>query len=266
MSSQPSRAAARQPPRPAPAEARGPFAGSPLPQPRLPRREELEAATVGFLRQGVARRADLRVVDLGDGPLVVKDFAGTHWLTRLVGRLEIGHESRAYRGLGAMPGIPRWIGRIDAHALAVEKIEGDLLVHHPERNEHGRRHLAALAVIIEQLEARGFAHLDLMGRRNVMLRATGEVVAIDFAASLWVRPGGLLHRLVRRALAWYYRGVFLKWKAILDPESLTPEDKTFFSFLRVSRALLVPRLSSEPTIRLRTSRRERESERGEREP
>ena len=90
---------------------------------RLPRREELEGTRVVWLKQGGPTKADLSIVDLGKGSTVVKDFGNKAAWVRLIGRIQIARECRAYDWLGPMPGLPRLWGRIDAHALALEKID-----------------------------------------------------------------------------------------------------------------------------------------------
>ena len=104
---------------------------------RTPRRDELERAALRVLKAGGRTKADLAVVDIGQGPLVVKDFAGKAWWVRLVGRLQIARECRAYRWLGPLPGLPRFIGRVDAHALALDWIDGVELFRVLDRLEDG---------------------------------------------------------------------------------------------------------------------------------
>ena len=95
--------------------------------PRLPSRQELAESVVSVLRTGRRGNADLYIVDLGDGPLVVKDFASKSWLVRLLGRQQIVHECRAYKWLEGVEGIPRFIGRIDRYALAIERVDATQL-------------------------------------------------------------------------------------------------------------------------------------------
>lgn len=192
---------------------------------RPPHRDEVEASTVDVLRQGRPRAPDLLIVDLGEGPMVVKDYSKKSWLVRTVGRVEIAHECRAYRFLGAMRQIPRFVGQVDATALATEKIEGVQLTLAPDRYERGAIYLERLRAVMEALRERGFCHLDIRGRRNVFLRRDGEVVVFDLAGSFWARPGSLLHRLLKRIIDWSYWSAFLKWKVLLTPDALSDEDR-----------------------------------------
>lgn len=207
---------------------------------RAPRRDEIAAHTVEVLHRGSRFKSDLLVVDLGEGPMLVKDFGAAEkvWWVRLVGRVLIGYECRAYRYLGPMPSIPRFFGRVDAHALAIEKIDGAVpLTLAPDRFDNRRAHLRNLRRVIDRFLDRGFAHLDMRARRNVLVRPDGEVFAVDFAGSLWLPPGTLRHRLLQPWLRWLYRTIFLKWKKLLTPGRSSRDEKTplgrFFLWLRM---------------------------------
>ena len=80
-----------------------------VPIPRLPSRSELDEAAKKYLTNGAPFKADVTVVDLGEGPIVVKDFAGRSWWRRLIGRIEINRECRAYSYLGPLPWFPTFI-------------------------------------------------------------------------------------------------------------------------------------------------------------
>lgn len=206
---------------------------------RLPERRELESATVEVLRSPGAFQADIRIVDLGDGPMVVKDFAAKPWWARWFGRVLIGHETRAYRELGRLHGIPAFLGRIDAHALAVEKVDGVELTRATGRYRDGARHFARLVEVVERLRARRFYHLDLRGRHNVFLCTDGEVVLFDLAASAWLRGGSMPVRLCERLLSWLYDDAMLKWKTLLAPQELSDEERAALGRSRFLRALWI---------------------------
>lgn len=191
---------------------------------RTPTRRELSNAVVDRLREDRPYNADLLVVDVGDGPIVVKDFAPKPWWVRMMGWILIAHECRAYRRLGAMAGVPDFIGRIDRHALAMEKIKGIQLTESSDRYDKGPLYLQRLAETLDRFEDRGFVHFDLRGRQNVLLRDDGELVVLDLAGALWFRPGGLTYRLLGPLIAWNHRNTLAKWKVLLAPESLTDED------------------------------------------
>jgi predicted Ser/Thr protein kinase len=176
------------------------------------------------VREGYRHKADLYIVDWGAGPVLIKDFRKKSWLRRALGRLQTGREYRAYTWLGRMEGIPRVFGRIDAHALAIEWVEGELLATAPDRVSDGQRYVRELQHVMCRLHATGLAHLDLRSNKNVVIRRGGQLVVVDFASALWCRPGGLIHRLCFPLLqAWDLSG-WLKWKETLAAGPLTDDE------------------------------------------
>jgi hypothetical protein len=130
------------------------------PIPPLPTRAELDASDKKFLTQGAPFKADVTLVDLGEGPMVVKDFAGRAWWRRLIGRFEVDRECGAYSYVGPMPWFPTFIGRIDRDALAVEKVEGITLRLADDIDEKREDYLGQLRTAMERLTEIGFLHLD----------------------------------------------------------------------------------------------------------
>jgi hypothetical protein len=193
-------------------------------QQRLPSREEIRAHQVRVLVQGAPNKADLLVVDLGEGEMVVKDFGSKPWWARLLGRFQIGREVRAYRWLEGEPAVPRLLGRIDRYALALEKVEGRRLAFAPDRMEIGPACIRSLREAIDNIHRAGVVHMDLRGRENVLVREDGTVVLVDLAGAFCFRTGGLLHRLLFRWMALPDETAFLKWKRKLTPDDLTREE------------------------------------------
>ena len=203
---------------------------------RPPRRDEIATATIEVLKSGGPSKADLLVVDVGEGPLVVKDFAAKSWWGRLLGRFLVRREVRAYRWLGETPGVPRLVGRVDAHALALERIEGMMLFPAEHHRDDAEILLPRIRALVDRLHATGLAHLDL-NRQNLMRTADDDIMAVDLAGAVWFRPGGLWHRWLFRLFAAADETAYLKWKARLTPGSLDPEEERRFRRLRAARAL-----------------------------
>jgi len=193
----------------------------------IPTRRDLERSDVRMLQAGGRTKADLRLVDLGQGPLVVKDFRHKAAWVRWIGRVQIARECKAYRRLGPMPGLPRFAGRVDAHALAIEWIEGEQLGWSPRRLEGGTALLSRLEQIVESLHQAGLVHLDLRGRDNVLLTADGGVYILDLASAVWFRPGGWPQRLFFRWFRRADRAALLKWKRVLGAGEYTEEERSF---------------------------------------
>ena len=185
--------------------------------PGLPTRPELDTAPKTYLTRGAPFKADVTVVDLGEGPMVIKDFAARSWWRRLIGRIEIDRECRAYAYIGPMPCFPAFIGRIDHDALAVEKVDGVTLRFAEDIEEKRENYLGQIRSAMDRLTETGFLHLDARAYRNVLRRPDGRVVYIDLAGSFWIPPGRFGHRLLRRFIALYYEANIIKWETMLAP-------------------------------------------------
>lgn len=190
------------------------------------------------IKAGGPTKADLWRVDPGGVPLVIKDFAQKAAWVRAIGRVQIGRECRAYRWLGSQPGLARFVGRVDAHALAVAWIDGDLLARATGRPD-GPELFAKLARNVERLHRSGFAHLDLRGRQNVILGRDGEVYVLDLASAVWFKPTGLPARVFARWFMQADRAALLKWKHLLGAGPLSETDRAFLRRWRFFRALWI---------------------------
>ena len=197
----------------------------------------MAGATVETIVKGGLGKADVLVVNLGQGPMIVKDFAHGVWWLRWLGALQAARETSAYRKLEGVPGVPRFIGRIDRLAFAIERIDGERLAFLRHTEDSGIRHLAALRAIVDAIHARGVVHNDLRGRENVLLARDGSLAVIDFAAALHLAPGGLLHRLLFRRLATTDEAALLKWKGILAPSTYTDADRAALARFQRLRSL-----------------------------
>lgn len=155
-----------------------------------------------------ASSADGRAV----GRAVVKDFAPRPaWVRWTFGRWLAAREARTYRALEGHPDVPRFLGRVDALAFAVE--------HRPGIPFSGRRRgtfddafAARLGEAVDGLHRRGVVHLDLSHRRNVRADLQGRPVLIDFGAALRFRPGGLGARWLLPVVARLDRRALRKWR------------------------------------------------------
>ena len=203
-----------------------------------PVREAVEASRGEFLHRGAWSKADIYAARAFGTQIVVKDFAGKSAPIRWLGRLQVGRECRAYEALAGIDGVARFFGRVDAHALALERVEGTPL--RKFRKRGGKKELlAALRAILDRVHDRGVIHNDLRGKDNTLVRSDGRVVLIDFAGALRFRKGGLWHRLLFGRLSRVDEAAYLKWKTILDPQSLTAEEQKFLRRFAIFRRLWV---------------------------
>ena len=205
--------------------------------PPCPRREDLRSGPVTALVAGRGGKADVLLAGSGESAVIVKDFAGRGFWGRLLGRLQIAHETRAYGWLGGIAGVPRFVGRIDRWALAIERVPGRQLAFVEVSPPDGERLHAMLRTVVEAIHGRGVVHNDLRGRENVLLRPDGGLAVIDFAGALRLEPGGLAHRLFFRILAVPDEAALLKWKGMLAPGGYTAEEEAFLRRFERWRAL-----------------------------
>ena len=203
--------------------------------PETPVRGDLIGPGARLLHRGSRTKADLFEVDA----TVVKDFAGKPWWFRWFGRLQIARECRAYRRLGRADGFPRFVDRVDAHALALGKVEAIQLIVAPTRFSHGADYLAQIRACLDRLHAAGIFHLDLRGRHNVVLTRNHRIVVLDLASAICLRPGSLIYRLVSSVLAAVDGSAYLKWKWILEVVALTEDEQRSVERLRFWRSLWV---------------------------
>ena len=189
-------------------------------------RETIEEKTTDYLRTAAGTRPDLRVLDLGDRKLVVKDFKRSDFLFRLlVGPILIRREFGALRNLIGVEGVPQLVGRLDRYSLAMEHVPGISL----DRIEPGsldNGFYADLRKAIDDMHARGVAHCDLRSRGNVMLGDDGRPYMVDFAACVFRGRG------INPFFKWLFRqfvladeNAVLLIKQRLSPELLTDDEK-----------------------------------------
>jgi RIO-like serine/threonine protein kinase len=148
---------------------------------------------------------------------VVKDFAPrAAWVRATIGRWITNREVRAYRALHGHPAVPRFLGRIDALAFAVEYRPG----------RHLSRRLGAelspgfsdrIADAVREMHARGVVHLDLRHRSNVLVDEEQQPILIDFASAIVMQPKSLWARWLLPLLARLDLRAVEKWRQRVEP-------------------------------------------------
>lgn len=144
-------------------------------------------------------KADVAFHELADGRrIVVKDYAlRPAWIRGTLGRFLVARECRAYAHAGGAEGLPAFLGRVGAHALALEAIDGTPL------SSLGAERLEPavfdrLDAIVAGLHGRGIAIADLH-HRDVLVGPRGVfVVDLATAWALGERPGPLRRWIFRR--------------------------------------------------------------------
>lgn len=189
-------------------------------------RKFIEENTVEYYRTAGGTRPDLRVVQTGEGRIVVKDFKGSDFLFRvIVGPILIRREAGALAKLNGVEGIPPLIGRIDRYALAMAHVSG-VSLDQKDVTPPGSEFYTDLRRVIDDMHGRGVAHCDLRSRGNVMLGDDAKPYVVDFAACVFRGRG------INPFFRWLFgqfvladRNAVLRIKKRLSPEFLTEEDK-----------------------------------------
>jgi serine/threonine protein kinase len=187
-------------------------------------RATLAAATTGYIKKGAWNKADvLRVTH--DGALyAVKDYAAKGVLVRWAGAVQLRREASAYARLEGVPGIPRFFGALDRHAIVLECVEGMRLPKYHHRHGGVPRVAERLKALLDQVHGRGVIHGDLRSRDNLLVTPGGGLYLIDFSSAGVFEPdtwrGRWLFPLLRRA----EERALLKWKVALVPSELTGDE------------------------------------------
>ncbi len=190
--------------------------------------EEARSRTDRMLIKGRFSKADVFIAQVGARRFVIKDFSQKgFWERNLIGRIVIGREARAYASLAGIDGIPSGFKRLSPFSLAVEYLEGT------DFGAVDQAHIDAAVIqrferIIHELHDRGWVHLDLHRRTNILL-IQGEVYVIDLASAL--HPGliPLVGRLLTRLIGLADRLSLIKMKTIFAPQTLTTEERKILS-------------------------------------
>jgi serine/threonine protein kinase len=190
-------------------------------------RQFIEENTVEYYRTAGGTRPDLRVVNVPDGRIVVKDFRRGDVLFRLiVGPILIRREYGALRKLLGVSGIPQAVARIDRYAFAIKHVAG-VSLDRTLPNALTDEFYARLRAVIDDMHRHGVAHCDLRSRGNVMLGNDGAPYVIDFAACVFLGRG------LNPFFKWLFgqfvladRNAVLRIKQRLSPDLLSEDEKT----------------------------------------
>jgi predicted Ser/Thr protein kinase len=196
--------------------------------------DEAVANTEKVLIKGRATKADVFITRSGGRRFVVKDYSKKgFWERSFVGRLITSREARAYAALIGIDGLPRSAKRLSPFAFAVEYLEGKDLGN-LSRGELGPGVIRQFERIVRDLHARGWVHLDLHRRSNILL-VDGKVFVVDLASAL--HPGSI--PLVGPCLTSLI-GIadllsLIKMKTIYGPELLSDRER---AWLRIRNTVM----------------------------
>jgi hypothetical protein len=207
-------------------------------------RAEYEATAGANLARPAWYKPALRPLVFRGIPVLVKDFRPCPLPWRLTwGRLMVARECAIYAALAGLPGIPRFLGRLDADAIAVERVEGRDLSHY-RKGTLPAGFVDRLETVVRGLHERGVVHLDLRQRRNILVAAGEAPVLIDFASALRLPKGSALLRV----LAVTDRSGVAKLRRKHAPDTLSDDDRRLLRLqsLRPLKAARTRRRASRP--------------------
>ncbi len=186
--------------------------------------DEAVASRSQVLIKGRFTKADVFITQSGGRRYVVKDFSQKgKWERNIIGRFIIGREARAYAALAGIDGIPGRFRRLSPFSFAVEYLDGKNLGD-LGRGEIGSEVIRQFERIVGDLHERGWVHLDLHRRSNILL-INGKVFVVDLASALHAGCMPLFGRYLTAGIGLADRLSLIKMKTIFAPDSLTAGEK-----------------------------------------
>jgi hypothetical protein len=186
--------------------------------------EEALAQKETVLIHGRSFKADVFVARCGGRRYVIKDFTQKRfWERTLVGRIVTHREARAYASLAGIKGIPARFKRLSPFAFAVEFLEGTSFGS-VDQEQVGPGVIAQFERIVEGIHERGWVHLDLHRRTNILL-VDDKVFVVDLASALHPGMIPIIGRLFTRLIGLADRLSLIKMKTIFAPATLTPGER-----------------------------------------
>ncbi len=166
-------------------------------------------------------KPEVRPVEIRGVTALVKDYGRRSFLFRETwGRFMVARETVIFREIDGLPGIPRYLGRLDALAFAMERVEGRECGDVPMKSLSGE-FFRRLRDTVLALHARNIFHGDLRQRRNILVGPGEQPFLIDFASGLRVPRDTAVGRILART---DLSGV-AKLKRKLAPHLIDDEDR-----------------------------------------
>jgi predicted Ser/Thr protein kinase len=194
--------------------------------------DEATANLEKVLIKGRFTKADVFITRFEGRRFVVKDYSQKgFWERNLVGRIVIGRESGAYKALSGVEGLPPRAKRLSPYSLAVEYLEGKDLGGF-ERGELGPEVIHQFERIVGELHKRGWVHLDLHRRTNILF-VDGKVFVVDLASALHTGSIPLIGQCFTGLVGLADRLSLIKMKKIFGPELLTERERRWLKLRNI---------------------------------
>jgi predicted Ser/Thr protein kinase len=176
------------------------------------------------LIKGGLYKADVFITRLDGQRFIVKDYAGKgFWERNVIGRIVIGREARAYAGLAGVVGLPTKFRKLSPFTFAVEYLEGKDLGS-VTQEAVGPEVIRQFERIVNNLHERGWVHLDLHRRTNILL-VNGNVFVVDLASALHTGSVPIIGKCYTRLVGLADRLSLIKMKTVFAPELMSMQER-----------------------------------------
>lgn len=207
-------------------------------------------------------QANVYLMHHGDQKIIVKDFSRSPRVIRdTFCRLILAREARALQLLNDSGITPRYLGRLNDYAYAMEYIEGENF--RLKKHISSITHLAAMEKAVCRMHELGVAHNDLHGK-NIIITNSGDFYFIDFASAFFKNkkhnPFSWVSNKLFRFFALVDRSKITLFKEKYDPSSLTSDDKQFLIVKKTTSFFTTvwKKLVNGPLLRKRTWKKRKE--------
>lgn len=162
--------------------------------------------------------------------------------SRILSRIQVKHEKKAYLRLQGTSCTPKWIGEYGYNGFANEYIEGKTLL---DSEKVDPECFDQMQEIIETMHQRGIAYGDLNKADNFLVHTSGKLYIFDFQIS-WIQPFFPLNILVYPIFALIKSADFYhlkkhKFKNTLSKEEYREEMAKIIPFyIRLHRMIADP--------------------------
>lgn len=158
---------------------------------------------------------------------VIKDYSKTGFLYRnIIGRLLIWRESKAYKRLKGLKGVPTFYGSLNGLALTLKEIPGNDLERIQDGTTFSEDFYQELKHLVKSIHQRGLIHGDLKRAPNILLADNGKPYIIDWASSISKWEFGIfpLNRIYQRLIQADFNAI-VKVRLKHCPDTISPEEK-----------------------------------------
>lgn len=190
------------------------------------RRHEIEECCVRVIHRGRGYQSSVYLVEKEGVQVAVKDFAQVpnNAFRHVVAPFLVARESKALRALNGTKGVPRFFGKIDRWAFAMEYVEGTPIADF-KAGELDAAVFPRVQEVIDEIHRRGVSHGDLKRRSNLLVTPTQQVYLIDFAAAtIGNRPLRFFSNWLQKKMAEIDDKSLPRIKKFAAPELMSQDD------------------------------------------